>query len=675
MATALVPDNWRVFMGEQVIDAITEQANTAFYLFIAQHVTNLDTILPDALDDPQQTYIDVYHNMIAGKRFTSQDVLPMIGNIPYVPNSYYDMYDDGDPLLATKQYYVVTNAGSFSHIWKILDNNNQSNSVIAPNFADIDINDELYQTSDGYRWKYMYSVESTVVDKFSTDLWFPLVANAAVEAIAVDGAVDIIQVQTTGQGYNNYLNGTFSTGDIRVNGNTILYGFNSNSIASTVNGFYTDCMLYISTGTGVGQYRQIVDYFSNPNGQYAVIDSEFTVTPTNSDQFQVNPWVDIQGGGEQSINAVARALINAVGNSVYRIEMLSRGMGYEYISANVLANNVVGVLANASIRPIYSPPGGHGSNAASELRAKAICFATKLSNSESNTIPATNQFQQYGILVNPSFANVGITLSNTNLNIFAVGEMVCKADTILLVTGVNASSNTTLTKVGGYFDQRFEQGDPILLVGSASSTEVMLATVNSVSGNSSMTITTNCSFADANTTIYGVTFLGNAVVTTHTSNAAFRCSNLSAQWGTGDFLVGAVSGATGYVNVISISDVAKGFNTFVAMHKYTGSYSAGTFVQNEKVFEGGSLATSSANASIHSAVSNGSTTVVYVSNQVGVFSSHMTGANSGAVFNLGTSYSPDIVFGSGKVLYLENINAIERDTTHSENFAINFVMG
>ena len=671
MATSLVPDNWRVYMGNQVIDAITEQSNTAFYLFISQHVTNLDTVLPEALDDPQQIYIDVYHKMIAGKRITANDVLPMITNIPYVANTYYDMYDDGDPLLASKKYYAITNAGSFSHVWKCLDNNNQSNSTVIPNFADIDVSDELYQTSDGYRWKYMCSVDSTTVDKFGTDVWFPLVANSTVANLAISGAVDIIQVQIPGQGYNNYLLGTFNSGDIRVNGNTVLYGFNSNSIASTVNGFYTGCMLYISTGTGVGQYRKVVDYFSNPNGQFALVDSEFTVTPTNGDQFQVYPYVNIIGDGKQTSNAVARALVNAVGNSIYRVEMISRGAGYNYITANVIANNVVGVLANAVIRAVYSPPGGHGSNVAAELRAKALCFATKLSNSESNTIPATNQFQQYGILANPSFANVQVTLSGTNLNIFGVGETACKIATTLMTVGVSSiSSNTLLTLAGGYFDQQYGPGDPVLLVGNASSTETQLATINTIINATAMTLTTNCLFTDSNTSIYFVEFQGNAKVISHVSNAAFRCSHLSAQWGTGDYLVGATSGATGYVNVVSISDVPKSFSTFVGMHKYTGAYAAGVFVQNETVYEGTSLANSTANASLHSAVSNGTTIVTYVSNQVGVFNSQLIGANSGAVFNIGTSYDPDIEFGSGRVLYLENISAVVRDNSHEEAFAV-----
>jgi hypothetical protein len=672
MATSLVPDNWRVFVGNQVIDSVTEQSNNAYYLFISQHVTNLDTVLPDALDDPQQVYVDVYHNMIAGKRFNSNDVSPMIRNIPYVAGVYYDMYDDGDPLLATKNYYAITNAGSFYHVWKVLDNNNQSNSTIPPNFSDIDVNDELYQTADGYRWKYMYSVDSTTVAKFGTSQYFPYVANTTVSSIAVDGSIDVIQVQVGGQGYNNYLRGTFSSGDIRVGGNTVIYGLNSNAIASTVNGFYTGCLIYITTGTGIGQFRQIVDYYSSSNGKFAVVNSEFTVTPTNSDQFEVYPNVIIQGDGQQASNAVARALVNAVGNSIYRIEMLSRGSKYQYIKANVVANNVVGVITPATVRAIYSPAGGHGYDQGIELRSKAMCFAMKLSNSESNTIPTTNQFQQYGILRDPVFANVKVTIANNNLNIFTVGETVAKVDLTLMAVGANTSGNTTVSLTGGFFDQQLIPGQYVFLWGQASTTEMQLIQVNSVINSSSFTIASNCTFTDANTYVYSAQLLGNAKVITHISNTTFFISNLSSQWINGDEIIGLTSGAYGLINTTSINDVAKGLNTFVGMHKYTGSYVSGLFVENEKIYEGPSLAASTANASIHSAISNGSTIVVYASNQVGIFNNQIIGANSGAVFTLGSSYSPDIQFGSGKVLYLENISAVTRNVSHSENFGVVF---
>ena len=124
-------------------------------------------------DDVYDTVIDVYRNMLFGKYLGSNDVIQVIPNYQYVPSTIYAMYDDADPLLFTKQFYTIVNATSYFHVFKCLSNNNDSPSTIPPNFADIDARDAAYFTSDNYCWKYMYSVNSATVSKFSTTSWFP----------------------------------------------------------------------------------------------------------------------------------------------------------------------------------------------------------------------------------------------------------------------------------------------------------------------------------------------------------------------------------------------------------------------------------------------------------------------------------------------------------------------
>ncbi len=671
--TYLIPDNWRVHIGNQILESIQEPSNTAYYLFVADHVTRGDSGIPAPVDDPEEIFISAYRNMIFGKRITSADASMMIRNIPYSSNTAYAQYNDADPLLGEKDYYAITNAGSYSHVWKCLENDNGGNSAVTPEIGDVDENNEVFSLSDGYRWKYMYSVGSANVAKFATSSYFPLGSNADVIAAAVPGAIDVVEVLEEGAGYDNYMTGTFSTGDIRVNGNTVLYNLTSNSTARSTNGFYTGCMLYISTGTGVGQYKLIIDYFTNANGKFAVLESEFDTTPVNADGFEVYPWVTIHGDGQESTNAYARALINSTGNSVYRVEMLDRGAGYQFAQANVLANAVVGVDTVAEVRPIYSSQGGHGSSPETELRAGGLCFSVKISNSESNTIPFTNQFQQYGIIRDPSFANVQIGLSNTNLTPFAVDETVCKITNRLLIPG-NATvnvANTTLTHATGNFTEQFMVGDSVYLVGTDSE-EIMFNEIASVTNSSHMLLTTNCSFTDTNTSIHLANVEGECEVLERVSNTTIRVNGVNFQLETGDLLVGCTSGAKGQVANTKINDVARTglWSTFVGMYKYTGSYSSGTFVNNEKVFEGANLASSTANASLHSAVSNGSTIVVYLSNVVGTFSSQIVGYNSGAVFSLGETFDPEITFGEGRVVYLENTAQIERSAITSENFNI-----
>jgi len=98
---------------------------------------------------------------------------------------------------------------------------------------------------------------------------------------------------------------------------------------------------------------------------------------------------------------------------------------------------------------------------------------------------------------------------------------------------------------------------------------------------------------------------------------------------------------------------------------------SGTFQENEVVYQT-SLATS--NASLHSAIVNGANVTLYTSNQVGTFavSGSIVGNTSGATATVVTKFEPELVFGSGEILYIEDIeNPVTRQTDQSE--AINTI--
>jgi hypothetical protein len=72
--------------------------------------------------------------------------------------------------------------------------------------------------------------------------------------------------------------------------------------------------------------------------------------------------------------------------------------------------------------------------------------------------------------------------------------------------------------------------------------------------------------------------------------------------------------------------------------------------------------------------------LLYVSNTLGSFSFGNVGAtsytvignNSLAIAHVSNSYSGELVYGSGEVLYLNNIEAVERNEIQKETFKIIF---
>jgi hypothetical protein len=666
MATKIATIPFRVDRAKDLVKALGANAH---YFFVGNHFPAMGNSIPDILESNQDLIVDVYENLVMGKKLANTDGNPVIRIIEWTSNTIYAMYDDSDEDLLSKDFYVRVDEGSFLHVYKCLDNNGDRVSTSMPTFAHVTgSNTAVYRTSDGYSWKYMYSFSAAQASRFQSSTYMPVVANSTVSNNAVFGSVDVIKVEGAGQKYNNYTRGTFSTAQIRVGGNSVLYEL-VNSVSSTVNGYYTGCMLYVATGSGAGAFSTVREYFSNTTGKYFVLEQALTPVPVNGDTFEVYPEVIVTGSGNETTTARARALVNALStNSISRVEMLERGVGYDYgITAEVIANSVVNVPSPAELRVIYPPKFGHGYDPEVELGCHHLAISCQVSNSESNTILTSNDYRQIGILRDPVFSNVIVEVANNN-GIFSVGEPVynIKIVKIEIDATVNTTSNTLSCNTADFLNQ-VEEGEYLYLVSTSSQ---QLARVDSVAGADEIQLTANAKFACNATKVYKATITADATVY-QTNGSHVSISNVVGEFLADALFVGNTSGAKAQVNTISRSGVDKFFNTFVQLYKYTGVLNSGTFQLDEQVFQG-TLA--EANAYVHSVVNNGGSIDIYLSHKLGDITVPGTiiGANSGAVVSLTAGYGPELVFGSGDVLYVENIASVQRTANTSENFQLIF---
>ncbi len=150
-------------------------------------------------------------------------------------------------------------------------------------------------------------------------------------------------------------------------------------------------------------------------------------------------------------------------------------------------------------------------------------------------------------------------------------------------------------------------------------------------------------------------------------------ANVAAYLTVGDKLIGQESGAYRVIETIKRSNTAKTFDTFIELYKYKISVSSGVFQENEKVYVGANASTQTANATIHSTINTGgSDFYMYTSNQIGRFiiGNTVRGANSSAIGTISEKYIPEIEFGSGDIIYIENIDPLTRDTSQSETYKI-----
>lgn len=109
----------------------------------------------------------------------------------------------------SNKFYVRNN---LDQVFKCLFNNNGAQSTIKP---EITLGGQLpenpyIETSDGYKWKYLYTIPSGLKNKFFTEKYMPVISDPVVVRNAEDGRIDIVEIKNPGNGYfqgtttNNY---------------------------------------------------------------------------------------------------------------------------------------------------------------------------------------------------------------------------------------------------------------------------------------------------------------------------------------------------------------------------------------------------------------------------------------------------------------------------------------
>jgi hypothetical protein len=118
-----------------------------------------------------------------------------------------------------------------------------------------------------------------------------------------------------------------------------------------------------------------------------------------------NITVSVSGDGT---GATAVATRNTTGNSIQSITITARGSGYSVANASISSGGGSGAILDVTL----SPPGGHGSDAITELGGKYLMINARLDADEGGKIPVVNDFRQLALLIDP-LAYAGNVFSGT----------------------------------------------------------------------------------------------------------------------------------------------------------------------------------------------------------------------------------------------------------------------
>jgi len=239
---SLVTDNFRVFAAEQFIESLAEPFSDAsntqeaddsakaqayrskIYLFTGRPqnwtlerydgVSGVSELAPPTPNDSFDDMNEIYDDMIAMKRVSSTDVSKVVKRNTWKTGLKYDMFKNnytpdnlsvnGQSKLYDAQFYVIN---SNYQVYKCIFNGESPTnptgkvSTVEPTGTTTSI----FDTSDGYRWLYLYTISISDYIKFVSSDFIPVKTDNAVKtaSAARDGAIEQLLVTSAGSGITN----------------------------------------------------------------------------------------------------------------------------------------------------------------------------------------------------------------------------------------------------------------------------------------------------------------------------------------------------------------------------------------------------------------------------------------------------------------------------------------
>lgn len=475
--------NFKQTFIEQVVSMFGNLSMDKWFLSIGKPLpwvseSGTEDGFPPSASDTEATEIDFWQNIVAHKRITEEDVSIVVPRYDWTLGTVYDPYRNDVDLFNPDDPAIFFVLVDEERVYKCIDNNYGAPSTIAPTHTSTDI----VKLSDGYRWKYLYSITEGS-RKFLTK------GGLRQDGVVRPGYMPVEKIDMIGMGGDErYLQ--FAVQNAAINGEVVFIYFlpeyrdylisdscvfssTSNILTSNVlsggttasiyspdlvpvANYYNNMVVSIDGGKGQGQRRIISSYTPiGANSALISVTNPFTASLSgNNSQFSIVPNIYLEGSHQSSSrdNALnplfpyadvsVRFSTTTTGQSRYidSFEMVDTGQNYNSATFKVVKGLTFAANTPASLitsfeniaQPIISPQGGHGSNPVAELGAKAMMIVKTYSGSEGGKLTTQNEFRQFGIIKNPLLSKPQYRISTVTQgspSSFVVGATAYQAAT------------------------------------------------------------------------------------------------------------------------------------------------------------------------------------------------------------------------------------------------------
>ena len=184
---------------------------STLYCFLSRVVPWENEENPPQPAQDQQSIKSVFRNMFVAKLINSSNISPVTQRIDWVLGDVYDYYEDNVDMFAVdnaknfvKRFYI---RNRYDQVFKCLWNNNGAEASDEPFFQPGSYGtNNIYKGTDGYKWKYMYTIDVGSKTKFMDSDWMPIPIGEntpnPTQSAAGFGDVEVINVINGGSGYD-----------------------------------------------------------------------------------------------------------------------------------------------------------------------------------------------------------------------------------------------------------------------------------------------------------------------------------------------------------------------------------------------------------------------------------------------------------------------------------------
>jgi hypothetical protein len=368
-------------------------------------------------------------NLIGLKKIISADIAHVVPRHTWTSGSTYVAWDSFDKNIFDKVFYVVT---SEFKVYKCINapasaSNIQPTQTLTPPVLE----------SDGYTWKYMYTISVADAEKFLTNSYMPVktvaLGASAVVAVASSSSTSVTLTETVpGITVGMTVAGTGISGTPTVTvvkGSVLTLSAAQSITATTILTFSFAADADAEAVLSEADYAQYLNQKASRDSTTAAGIERVIVTAGGTGYTNnTNVAVAITGDGTGA-TVTTTAGVTVGSGAVTAITIANKGTNYRV--ADIVISGGAG--SDATARAVIAPKAGHGVDPVSELGGFFVALNSKLDGNDGGDLTVGNDFRQITLVNEPKVYNA-----------VPLGGLIATADTLKATKALDFNSSATV---------------------------------------------------------------------------------------------------------------------------------------------------------------------------------------------------------------------------------------